>query len=102
MSALGIDPEKNEDLRRKVAEWTPESPINVEELGHYLEVWELMSGILCSNCTPVWNLFYLLKKKTLKAINVMFNFGKIFDFDRCRQKWNINQYCRVVQFVNLD
>ena len=38
---LGIDSEMNEETSRRVQAWTPESKINVEELGHYLEVTDL-------------------------------------------------------------
>ncbi len=38
MEFLGIDPIKDAETRDRVAEWTPESPNNPEELGHYYQV----------------------------------------------------------------
>ena len=35
---LGIDPDLDLETRRRVQSWAPKSEVNVEELGHYLEV----------------------------------------------------------------
>ncbi len=38
MNWLDLDPAKSRETRKKVAAWTPDSKVNVEELGHYYEV----------------------------------------------------------------